>query len=173
MNRRTVGSIAASVFALLAAGTEASKGWRDQQERWWTRPKIESEVVVALLVARQLSEGHADDERLQRINAALEHSLLLFDDDNSDASLQELVSLSYFNLDGAPGEIYSCVVTRKGRIAIPQIKSALEEGKDRCVRDLGKQSPICANSARQGIARDRFESLIARIESDTPCSIEK
>lgn len=165
---------ATTALLLLGCNRPAAKpDWRETQERWWVTSEVVYQSIIALLAARPAADAKGEEEVVRRIDSAIQDSLLLLDDQNSDDAMRSLVDLTSFYLGEASGEIFGCVVSRKGRRVMPFLEKALRDGGDSCAQDLGKGNDLCI-SAREGEGlSDRIHDLVARIEGDVPCTIER
>jgi hypothetical protein len=147
--------------------------WRDNQEKWWKAGESLFSGIVTLAHAKPLSTSE-NPKLAGEITDSLIDLLVLFDADNSSSALNSLTKLSAYYLGEAPGEVYGCIVERKGTKILPYLQKALQPGSvDDCVARYGQKSTMCVATKGASARTEKIESLIEKIKSDTPCAIER
>lgn len=145
--------------------------WRQRQEIWWRNSDSLVDGIVTFARVRFLAKS--DDTLLAEVTDSQVGLLLILDSDSSDAALTNLARLSSYYLGEAPGEIYQCVVLRKGTRMLPALKQQLaRRDSDECVGKHG-DSKLCVSNLRPEGHLAAVSGLIAAIERDAPCTLER
>jgi hypothetical protein len=165
--------VAAGLFLPGCSTSSGTLTWRDDQPKWWTTSDVVYRSIVALLAARAVVDADGADDVVRRVDWAIQDSLLLFDDLDSDEAMARLVGLTSFYLGEASGEILDCLISRKGSRIAPLLETALREKGDACAQEFGRESAQCVGQRNRDALADRRRSLMMRIEDDAPCAIEK
>lgn len=159
------------VFAIAnAANTrEPSETWRHRQVVWWNEDTLIKNAIVS--GARLMAERRP----LQSDSAFVDHQwhvvslLLLFDSRQTDASRKTLASLSSYYLGESGGEIYRCLLLRKGASIRNDLAAVLRVTPTECSRELGKSAACLSAEA----VKRSVEDVLRDIEKNTPCTIEQ
>jgi hypothetical protein len=154
----------------ISAATE----WRSKQDRFWDNSDSLFGAIVALAHARSLLGANSDSGISSELTDGTLGLLYMFDNDNSRKAVEALSRLSSYYLGEAPGEVFSCVVVRKGRRMLASLEAQLADTKgDDCQTQLGKSNSACLAAFGAAKHREAVQTLIRQIKADTPCTIER
>lgn len=178
----TISAWRAVAVAVLCASpvahSSAERDWRGAQDTWWNDAELVKDAIVAGAALKAMTPDLAQDKRATDHFWRLSTVLLLFDSMSSQKSLAMLASLSPYYLGEAPDEIYSCLVQRKGKRIAPFLRK-LAESKiaNECLQRFGMPREPGQTGRRLCLDTDehrlRLQELLARIDRDQPCTIEK
>ena len=160
------------LLAVLVEGGQPavpSRDWRTQQTAWWSEDRLLKDAIV--------STAHLVAERrdLQSAPPFVEHAsdvlslVLLFDSRQSEESLGTLASLNSYYLGESAGEIYRCLLLRKGGRIRPQLARLESEAPTECLQRFGKGNTCLTQEA----AQRRLAGILSDIERNAPCTIEQ
>lgn len=96
--------------------------------------------------------------------------LLLFDSWDKPEDLSALASLGSYYLGAHGGETYSCLVVRKGRAILPELKREMESHPTECSERYGEGTDICLTEERRS---SPLQAMIKRIEAGQTCTLER
>ena len=160
----------ANVFA------SSNQDWREAQDVWWQDEKLLKDTVVFLLRIRGENAGTA--AQTSEIDWRLLNLLLLYDKRNDLVDINNLATLSGYYLGAAPGEVYSCLVLRKGKKIQPSLKELLKQNKNECPTQLDSTGhKISGKAVLRCLSAEDYErkltAFINAIEKDQSCNIEQ
>ena len=141
--------------------------WRDQQQIWWNNPEILKNEIVALI------DLSANDYSIQMKMAkywGINGLLLLFDERDQYEDFAVISDLLSYNIGVSGMEIFSCVITRKGKKILPVLQAVLESNTNDCWKCFGDTSSKCLDPDTY---HNVVKSLIRQIKEDRPCTIEQ
>lgn len=151
----------------------AASDWRSKQEKFWKHSDSLFDAIVTLNRVGNALASSSDATLQGDITASMLGLLFLFDDDDSPQALDALARLSWYYLGEAPGEVYSCVVVRKGARILPALREQLKSATDDCASRYGKSNDACLSKFGASEHKAEVQMLIDQIRADTPCTIEQ
>lgn len=152
-----------------AAGDDPP-AWRDRQEIWWDEDRLVKNAIVQALNYRVMRPETDYDAAYGVSSNAIYEMILLFDGRGDSRTLRTLADLVSYRLDGAAGEILSCVIQRKGRAMLPAFEEQLAKGGGDCLDAKGIDKRMCRNEEEY---RSEVQSYIRAIKAGDPCYIER
>jgi hypothetical protein len=96
--------------------------------------------------------------------------LLLFDDRSSQETMDLLASLSSYYLGAYGGELYTCIVLRKGTKILPAFEVLQSTGHNDCIGRLGLENKLCFSGDQY---QSKIELIIRNIEKNQSCYLER
>jgi len=130
----------------------------------------------AIVFLARLSEERrlvTDSSLYERAVGLEERMLLTFDADNSEEALQLLVRLHYYYIGEGPGEIYECIVARKGNVLVPLLVRERGKLSDDCVENLGRANRVCLRSrVSQRVFAESLELLTKAAKEHQKCDLD-
>lgn len=133
---------------------------------WWSAPEIVKKAIVSYLVARVDNKAVAAAPELSDDVMDL---VLLFDAWDSSDALKTLASLSSYYAGESGGEIYSCIVIRKGHEILPYLELDMK-GRGECASRFTDKQKLCVEEKWRV---SRLRTLIDRINTGESCSVER
>lgn len=144
----------------------AGKDWRVAQKKWWHEDEIIEEVIVSYL---KILEKYPDLIREAEFDSNIMDLLLLFDSMGSRKSIKTLCSLSSYYLGEHPHEVYSCLLLRKGRSALPFLEALLKSEENECISKFGSKSKTCLDNETY---KGELSIIVEQIKRNDSCTIE-
>jgi len=95
---------------------------------------------------------------------------LILDSRNDRTTLNVLASLSSYRLGASGGEVYQCVLRRKGSKILPQLQNILASGKNECAESIGRNAPSCQTTSEH---ETWLKDTIVAIKADRSCTIDQ
>jgi len=162
-----IGIVVLPACAAAQKPSGSSTDWRAKQDVWWSAGNLVKGALVAYL---QLQDRHPEIQREVEPGWDIA-SLILILDSHSDAStLKALSELSSYYLGESGGELFHCVVLRKGSTLAPNLRKLLADDRSDCRVTLGKESTHCLSDAEY---RSNLQGIIAELGRNQSCTIEK
>jgi hypothetical protein len=161
-------SLLVALATIGCAHSQDVKDWRARQEQWWVKGRSIEDAVVVLAALRRSASAELQDD----ITDSLIGLLVLLDDDDDPATLDALADLGNYYLGAAPGEIYSCLVMRKGQKIVPILRAQMSERTDSCITRFGQDRLLCEN-IRNPSRGHRQQVLLDSIAKNVPCTLEQ
>jgi hypothetical protein len=169
-------AMALLLLVCLVSGCLAAKGQGSHQARsgqaartgvWWSDPEVVKNAIVQYLLFEVSHREILSSD--QNFYQSVMNLFLLFDAWGSDVALRELAALSSYHTGVAGGEIYSCIVVRKGPPMIEFLEREAR-GSGECTSRFPDAKRVCLDDEAR---RSRVRSLIHRIESQEECAVEQ
>lgn len=150
--------------------SEDQNDWRAKQVRWWSDDQLVKDVLVSSVALKGKIPNSESDPAVNDFMWDVGKLILLYDSMSSNKSLETLASLNPYYLGEATGEIYHCVLRRKGKRIEPALTRLLNSNRNECTQKYGTNSPYCL---RDDLYREKLKSTIEAIKKNTPCVIEQ
>lgn len=136
------------------------------QKKIWSEAGIIKDVLVSYL---DLRERMPELKKDADFYPQLLYLLFLFDSMSSENALEILANLSSYYLGSAGGEIYHCLLIRKGIHIEKHLRTLLESDCNECISRFGKKSKIC-------LSNDQYKSeiriILKLIKEKESCILE-
>lgn len=160
--------VAWSVFVCAMNIALATSGdWRKEQTIWWNDAQLVKNAVVDYLKLLNSNPNlMSKDNPLWRVDSLI----LILDSANDLTTLKVLSSLSSYNLGASGGELYQCVVRRKGSRILPLLQATLASGKNECTESVGRDATVCRTPVEHSVW---LKDNIAAIKADRSCTLEQ
>lgn len=182
---KTHATISLIVTAIVVYGStnqvsakDVDSDWRTKQDIWWNDDEIVKDVLVSTTVVQSTKPQASSNPLEAELFSHAGDLLLLFDSMASPRSARTLASLAPYYLGEAAGEMYSCLVLRKGKSIMPALSQLASSNQNECIEKYGppetdpkgaKISP-CLSDLEY---RKRLRFLIQESESNQSCTIER
>jgi hypothetical protein len=133
---------------------------------------VVKDAIVAGLALRALRPDLKTDRKVSSEFWRISALLVLFDSMSSKGDVAVLASLSTYYLGEAPGEVYECLLMRKGRSVRPFLDQILVSPENECRDRFGSDAAagLCHTDDER---RQLLRTVLARIDRNTPCTIEE
>ena len=158
---RLLGAMVVCLVALVAAPQSLLAG-----EKIPPQSRLMQETIDGVFrMSRGSDSGSPAQDDLQAAIQPLLFAIYRSHDKDTDAVL---IDLSSYYLGEANGEIFDCILLRRG-IASPVFAAALAKGSDRCAQQLGRGASLCRTPADRS---DYLRRMRAAIRSKEQCELE-
>ena len=165
-----VGLAAVSLALSACAAQKPPEPHHESQERqgvWWTDGGLIKNALVAYF---RLEEHHPDLEKVHDLYWNTVSLVLILDGRNDPTTLQTLADLSSYYWGESGGEMFDCVVWRKGGAIVPYLQKHLDDLPSDCRITLGDGSARCLQEAEY---RGHLRGLLSSIARNESCSVER
>ncbi len=123
------------------------------QKKTWCEAEVIKDVLISYLNLRERIPELKKDANFHSQQLSL---LFLFDSMSSEKSLKILASLSPYYFGAFGGEIYHCLLIRKGFYIEKYLKTLLESDRNECFSRFGDKNRIC-------LSHDQYKSEIRTV----------
>jgi hypothetical protein len=160
------------------AADSAQKAWQSKQMVWWNEAQLVKTAVVSVLALQAANPTLQSAPTFTEHRTSVTDLLLLFDSMRSKGSVETLAELTPYYFGEAPGEMYSCLLLRKGKALVPLISKLLASKRNECIEKFGPpkdrleglEVPVCLADETY---RSRLRSTLEGIRSGATCTIEQ
>jgi len=158
--------IAMSLIAGCGCST-ATRSTNTSHDVWWESSEVTADAIVGYLAFRH-------QERVVAANAEFYAKImslvLLFDEWDSEKSMETLADLGSYYLGAHGGELLSCIIVRKGSLAQATLDAVRRSDRNDCAQRFGRSSPICVDEQAY---RSALDELVDRIEAGERCTVDR
>lgn len=163
----TVVACAMGLGSSLVSGCSSAGGSTKDSSVWWKSHELTRDAIVGYLEFRHEQPVVASNAEFY---SEIVSTILLFDEWDSTESMATLVGLGSYYLGAHGGELFSCVVVRKGSAIRPILDSVRASHGNECANRLGSASPVCLG---QQAYESQLEQMGQRIEGGERCEVER
>ncbi len=159
-----------SVLVLSCASQQPPRvrpDWRAEQEIWWTDSGL---VKRALVEHLRLQDRHPQLKDEHDAYWSIASLVLLLDGRSDPLTLQTLADLTSYYWGESGGEVFQCVVLRKGKAIVPFLQRSLDAPENDCHEALGENGSGCLQETEY---RKGLRALLNAIARDERCAIER
>lgn len=174
-------TLSCSAISIAESSDRADQeNWQEtKQVIWWHDDELIKNAVISAIALRVAHPELSNEVEFRDHYSNVVDLLLLFDAMDSDRSLETLASLSPYYFGAHPGEIYTCLLLRKGKKIKPFLIKLLNSKSNECIARF-KDVPVSGTPGAKVYAclsddlyRTLLKSYLEDIEKNEWCVIEQ